>query len=198
MRTRTRLPAAALAIATHIVGPWATLGAQQPDIPAMCASVDSIVTSLRTDRRVPGLSVLIAYGDKPALLKSYGVADLDDDAPATAQTIYAVASITKEFTAATILQLRNERRWSLDDTVTKYITDLPIVQQPVTIRQLLNHTSGLRAHGPLGDRFRNRRDYTREEWLRALGATPHDQAPLATLRASAAKTPCGRSKRFVI
>jgi CubicO group peptidase (beta-lactamase class C family) len=173
----SRLLAAALAIAASYVGPSTTLGAQRPDVRKMSATVDSIVTTLRSNRRVPGISVLIAYGDKPAFVKSYGVADLDDDAPATAQTIYFIASITKQFTAATILQLRNEHKLSLHDTVTKYFTDLPIVLQPVTIRQLLNHTSGLRPSGPLGDRFWSRRDYTREEWLRALGEAYRGKQP---------------------
>jgi CubicO group peptidase (beta-lactamase class C family) len=164
-------------MAASFVGPSTTLGAQRPDVRKMSATVDSIVTTLRSNRRVPGISVLIAYGDKRAFVKGYGVADLDADAPATAETIYYIASITKQFTAATILQLRNEHKLSLDDTVTKYYTDLPIVQQPVTIRQLLNHTSGLRTAGPLGDRFWSRRDYTREEWLRALAEAYRGKQP---------------------
>jgi D-alanyl-D-alanine carboxypeptidase len=130
--------------------------------------VDSIVETMQAKRHVPGVSVLIAQGARPILAKGYGVMDLDDGAPTSPQTVYAIASITKQFTAATILQLAKEKQLQLDDDVSKYVADLPMVRGPVTLRQLLHHTAGIRNPGALGDQYWNRRDYTREEWLRAL------------------------------
>jgi CubicO group peptidase (beta-lactamase class C family) len=142
--------------------------AQQLDRKRLTKLVDSIVTTMQARQHVPGATVLIAQGARPVLAKGYGVIDLDLDAPATVQSVYAIASITKEFTAAAILQLARENKLQLDDDVSKYLPDLPMVHGPLTLRQLLHHTSGIAATGPLGDQYWMRRDYTREEWLAAL------------------------------
>ncbi|HJQ18966.1 MAG TPA: serine hydrolase domain-containing protein [Gemmatimonadaceae bacterium] len=151
---------------------------QRPATRRVAAATDSIVTTMMKTRHVPGASVLLAYGDTPFLAKGYGVADLDDDAPATPQTVYNIGSITKQFTAAAILQLVNAGKLKLDDTVNSYLPDAPMLLQPVTVRQLLTHTSGLRPPGALGDRWWSRRDYTREEWLRALADYYRGKQPL--------------------
>ena len=130
--------------------------------------VDSIVVTMQTKRHVPGASVLIAQGARPILAKGYGLIDLDNDTPASPQSVYAVASITKQFTAAAILQLAMEKQLQLDDDVAKHVPGLPMVRGPITLRQLLQHTAGIPGSGPLGDQYWTRRDYTREEWLRAL------------------------------
>jgi len=147
-----------------------TTAAQNLDRGRVTALVDSIVREMQTRRHVPGVSVLLAHGGQPFFAKGYGFADLDDDAPASPQSVYAIASITKQFTAAAILLLAQEHKLQLDDDVSKYVSDLPMVRGPVTLRQLLHHTTGIPPTGPLGDRYWNRRDYTREEWLNALAA----------------------------
>ena len=151
--------------------------AQQLNRRNLTRVVDSLVEATRAGRHVPGITVLIAQGARPLLAKGYGVVDLDDGAPASIETVYAIASITKQFTAATILQLVREQQVQLDDDVSQYLPGLPMVRTPLTIRQLLHHTSGIPGSGPLGDQYWSRRDYTREEWLRLLGEAyrTHDQ-----------------------
>src|SRR5271154_6815476 len=76
--------------------------------------------------------------------RGYGVADLNDDVPITPATVFHVASMSKQFTAASIVLLAQEGKLSLDDPVRKYIPELPDFGAPITIRHLIHHTSGLR------------------------------------------------------
>jgi CubicO group peptidase (beta-lactamase class C family) len=92
---------------------------------------------------VPGASVLVLRGGKPVVSKSYGLANLEEGVPATPQTSYRLASVTKQFTAAAILLLAESGRLTLDDPIRKWLPSLPEAAAPMTIRMLLTHTSGL-------------------------------------------------------
>lgn len=129
---------------------------------------------------IPGMTVLIAQGTQPILAKGYGVAHLDHDAPARPETVYAVASITKQFTAAAVVKLASEGRLRLDDDISKHVPDLPMVRGAVTLRQLLHHTSGIPESGRLPGRDSSRLDYTREEWLAAMRDIYKDRAPASS------------------
>jgi len=72
------------------------------------------------------------------------MADLDHNVPITPTTVFHVASMSKQFTAASIVMLAQEGKLSLDDPVRKYVTELPDFGSPITIRELVHHTSGLR------------------------------------------------------
>jgi len=91
----------------------------------------------------PGASVLVLRHGVPVIRKSYGLANVEDRTPATPQTNYRLASVTKQFTAASILLLAESGRLKLDDPVRKWLPSLPEAAEPMTIRQLLTHTSGL-------------------------------------------------------
>jgi CubicO group peptidase (beta-lactamase class C family) len=92
---------------------------------------------------VPGASVLVLRNGKPAVRRSYGLADLEQRITATPATNYRLASVTKQFTAAAILLLNEANKLGLDDSVRKWLPELPEAAQPVTIRHLLTHTGGL-------------------------------------------------------
>jgi CubicO group peptidase (beta-lactamase class C family) len=79
-----------------------------------------------------------------AYKRGYGMADLDHDVPITPESVFHVASISKQFTAMAILLLAQDGKLSLDDDVHKYINELPDFGAPITIRHLIYHTSGLR------------------------------------------------------
>jgi CubicO group peptidase (beta-lactamase class C family) len=72
------------------------------------------------------------------------MADLDHDVVITPSSVFHVASMSKQFTAASIVLLAQEGKLSLDDEVRKYVTELPDFGVPITIRHLIHHTSGLR------------------------------------------------------
>ena len=92
---------------------------------------------------VPGASVLVLRDGQAILERSYGKAELASGTAASATTNYRLASMTKEFTAAAILLLAQERRLSLDDGVQRWLAGLPPATSAITIRELLTHTSGL-------------------------------------------------------
>ncbi|MBS0422071.1 MAG: beta-lactamase family protein [Proteobacteria bacterium] len=92
---------------------------------------------------VPGASVLVLRDGRAILRRAYGMADLESSVPASAATNYRLASMTKQFTAAAVLILVQDRRLSLDDPIRKWLPTLPEATAAITIRQLLTHTSGL-------------------------------------------------------
>ena len=95
----------------------------------------------------PGCAVGVAVSGRPALTKAYGMADLEHDVKNTPDTIFEAGSVSKQFTAASVLLLAREGKLSLDDPARKHIPELPDTAAPVTIRHMLNHTSGLRDWG---------------------------------------------------
>jgi CubicO group peptidase (beta-lactamase class C family) len=92
----------------------------------------------------PGCALSIMKDDHIVYKRGYGMADLDHDVKITPATVFHVGSISKQFTAASVLMLANEGKLSLDDEARKYVPELPDFGVPITIRHLLHHTSGLR------------------------------------------------------
>ncbi len=92
----------------------------------------------------PGCAVSVGIDGKTALARGYGSANLDHGVPITADTVFHVASVSKQFTAAAILLLANEGKLSLDDDIHDYVPELPDFGAPITIRHLVHHTSGIR------------------------------------------------------
>ena len=92
----------------------------------------------------PGAAVSVIQHGKLVFEKGYGLANLEYDIPVTPQTVYHVASVSKQFTAMALVLLEQEGKLSLADDVHKYLPELPDYGHPVTLRQLLQHTSGIR------------------------------------------------------
>lgn len=97
----------------------------------------------------PGCAVGAAVNGEAVIRAAYGMADLEHDVPITPETIFEAGSVSKQFTAAAVLLLARDGKLSLEDPVRKYIPELPDVSASVTIRQMLQHTSGLRDWGSL-------------------------------------------------
>ena len=93
--------------------------------------------------KVPGASVLVVRDGRAVVRRAYGFANLEEGVRATPETNYRLASVTKQFTAAAILQLAEDGRLRLDDRLRQWIPSLPNATDAVTIRHLLTHTSGL-------------------------------------------------------
>ena len=91
----------------------------------------------------PGAAVVVTVNGKPIFKQCYGLADVEHGIPITTKTLFNLASVAKQFTAFAILLLEKEGKISLEDDVHKYLPDLPDYHKPVTIRNLLNHTSGI-------------------------------------------------------
>jgi CubicO group peptidase (beta-lactamase class C family) len=94
--------------------------------------------------KTPGCAIGIVRGDSLIYAKGYGMSNLEYDIPNTPATIFHMASISKQFTAYSIVLLARQGKLSLEDDVRKYLTWFPDLKQKITIRNLLNHTSGIR------------------------------------------------------
>jgi CubicO group peptidase (beta-lactamase class C family) len=113
----------------------------------------------------PGGSILVSRGDKIIYHKAFGLADLEHNVPNTTETVFEAGSVSKQFTAASILLLASEGKLSVQDDVRKYIPELPVYDAPILIQNLLNHTSGLKDWGVIGSLTgwpRTTRVYTQE------------------------------------
>jgi CubicO group peptidase (beta-lactamase class C family) len=107
----------------------------------MTPKVDALLHNYAGD--VPGAAVLVLRDGQAVVRASYGLADLETGAPTTPETNYRLASVTKQFTAASILLLAEDGRLTLDDRARTWLPSLPKAAETVTIRHLLTHTSGL-------------------------------------------------------
>src|SRR5258706_6508171 len=111
------------------------------------AGVDRIAREVLGARGVRSASLAIVKDGRIAYVEAYGDARLDPRTPARPGMRYSVGSISKQFTAAAILMLAEERKLSLDDPVSRFAPDLTRASE-VTIRELLSHTSGYRDYWP--------------------------------------------------
>lgn len=92
---------------------------------------------------VPGASMLVMKNDSVVFKKAYGYADVSDKRPVTTTTNFRLASITKQFTAMSVILLAERGQLSFADPITKFFPDFPAYGNEITVRHLLTHTSGL-------------------------------------------------------
>jgi CubicO group peptidase (beta-lactamase class C family) len=118
---------------------------RQAASPVPDATIDAVFA--RWTDQTPGCAVGVSRAGKPILQKAYGMADLEHDVPNRPDTIFEAGSVSKQFTAAAVLLLAQEGKLSLDDPARKYVPELPDYGAPLTIRHMLQHTSGLRDWG---------------------------------------------------
>ena len=105
------------------------------------------------DGRTAGISFVLTRGGAVVTSGACGFADLENRVPAVPATVYAIGSLTKTFTAAAVLALADDGKLSLDDTLGKFVPAFPEPGRSATLRQLLNHTSGIRNMTSLGPRY---------------------------------------------
>jgi CubicO group peptidase (beta-lactamase class C family) len=117
--------------------------AQQPSKDVVTTRVDSLAAEFLARTHTPAISVAVLRGSDTVVMKGYGDASIELHRPATAATVYRIGSITKQFTSAEIMRLAERGKLSIDDPITKYLPDVPTHGQTITIRRLLNHTSGI-------------------------------------------------------
>jgi CubicO group peptidase (beta-lactamase class C family) len=121
---------------------------QDPKVASSLQIFSAWVESQMAYQAQPGLSVGIIYDQTLVWAKGFGLADVAQQRPATPQTIYRIASITKLFTATALMQLRDDSCLQLDDPIKKYLPWFRMIEKhagepPMTIRHLLTHTAGL-------------------------------------------------------
>jgi CubicO group peptidase (beta-lactamase class C family) len=110
--------------------------------------IDAIFASLRSSN-APGAAVLVVRYGRPVFRRGYGVTDLRTLRPIDAKTNFRLASFTKQFTAAAIMLLARDGKLHYDDHLTDFFPEFPAYGKSITVRNLLNHTSGLEDYGEL-------------------------------------------------
>ena len=112
---------------------------------ALVTRLDSIATAFIAESHAAGMTVAVVSRGDTLLLRGYGERDREKHLPAEATTVYRIASITKQFTAAAVLRLVERGSVKLEDPITKYLPQYP-QWSSVTVQQLLNHTSGIKPY----------------------------------------------------
>jgi CubicO group peptidase (beta-lactamase class C family) len=138
-------PISGLALAAMAANPALAAG---PTDHALERPVDAIMAAW-TKPGSPGCAVGVVKDGGLVLAKGYGQADLEHDVPIGPGSVFDIASTSKQFTAAVIVLLAQEGKLALDDDVRRFVPELPLYEAPITLRHLLNHTSGLRDYTDL-------------------------------------------------
>jgi len=144
---KLRLILAIVAVLSTVIA--AKAQAPSPESP-LGKQIDEIF-SRATSPAEPGLAVLVRQKGKPVFERGYGVRDLRSKAAIDARTNFRLASFTKQFTAMAIMLLVHDGKLRYDQTLTEIFPDFPTYGSAITIRNLLNHTSGLLDYEDLMD-----------------------------------------------
>jgi D-alanyl-D-alanine carboxypeptidase len=141
------------------------------------ADLDAFITRTVSDQHAIGVTVGVMQDGKVIFSKGYGLASVGNRTPVGTNTIFAVGSITKQFTCAVALQMEQEGKLRFDDRVSRYRADVGHADQ-ITLRDLGNHVSGYRDYYPLD--FVDRpmaKDIAEEDLLKSFTARPLDFEP---------------------
>jgi CubicO group peptidase (beta-lactamase class C family) len=138
---------------------------------------DEVMDAL-VDPAGPGAAVAVAIGDEVVHSAGYGLANIEWGIPIDAETVFRIGSITKQFTAAAILRLAAEGKLGIDDPLERHLPDYPVGGRRITLRHLLNHTSGIKSYSALpGVAGFIRNDLSLSELIDLFKDTPPDFAP---------------------
>ena len=114
-----------------------------PSAATLTALVDSVVRNYYLAQGVPGVSIVVTRGGETLVQRAWGLADVASKRAADAQTVYRIASNSKQFTAALVLRAADRGKLSLGDSIGRFLGQVTPEWRAITIEQLLSHTSGL-------------------------------------------------------
>lgn len=135
------------------------LAATPPD------AIDDLINQQIKIRQIPGLSIAVLRDGKIVRAAGYGFANIELKVPATKDTVYEIGSISKQFASEAVMLLVEDGKMNLDDPINKYLpSNAPETWQMITVRDLLNHTSGLKDWTEVKD-FSYRRQYSAAEFI---------------------------------
>jgi D-alanyl-D-alanine carboxypeptidase len=178
----------ASAIVLYVVAATASLNAQEspPRDPvradasysSQLDAVDAYIQGSMSKHHIPGVSVAIVRDGKVIRAKGYGLANAELSVPATEETVYQLASVTKTFTASAVMMLVEDGKLKLDDKITALLPDLPAAWSEVTVRHLLSHTSGIKSYTSVRDFAKTaRKDYSQREIINLVAKEPLEFSP---------------------
>ena len=111
-------------------------------------AVDDYVRAQMERMHIPGVAVGVVKAGKPIKQQGYGYSNLELKTPVSADSVFKIGSVSKQFIATAIVVLASDGKLRLDDGINKYLESAPATWEPITIQHLLTHTSGLRRESP--------------------------------------------------
>ena len=136
-----------------------TGAAQTPGPADLSAKVDGIVTAAMRKQQIPAMSVAAAVGDRIVYSRAFGSADLENGVAATTETLIRTGSIAKPISSSAAMTLVDSGKLDLGAPVQKYCPAFPVKQWPITTRELLSHTSGIRHYKGKASEIESTRHY---------------------------------------
>ncbi|WP_422927173.1 serine hydrolase domain-containing protein [Singulisphaera sp. PoT] len=167
MNVRLRATLLALAFLTMPATSWADPPSSA--IEEAGPKVDAYINAQMKRHRIPGLSLAVVKDGKIIKAAGYGLANVETNTPATPETRYKIASVSKPIVATAVMILVQEGKLGLEDKASRYLEDTPEAWKDITVRQLMNHTSGLVEDPPGFEPFRIKPD---AEVIRSLYSKP--------------------------
>lgn len=125
---------------------------------AQADQTDDFIRAEMRRQNIPGLSVVVLKHGGVIKAEGYGLANIKLRIPATPETVYKIASVSKQFVAAGIMRLVQDGQLGLGDPISKYLEGTPATWNGITIRHLLTHTAGLVREAPGSDPFKVQSD----------------------------------------
>ncbi|MEO6227285.1 MAG: serine hydrolase domain-containing protein [Thermomonas sp.] len=170
-------------IATLLVCASALSHASENELTAVqITAIDRYVAAEMARERIPGAEVGIYRDGHAVLVKGYGMANIEWNAPVTPATLMQSGSVGKQFAATAVMMLVEQGKLNLDDSISKYFTDAPASWKPIKVKNLLSHTSGLAeyeddARMKPGALFDMRQDFTEDEMVTRIKTLPIEFKP---------------------
>jgi CubicO group peptidase (beta-lactamase class C family) len=126
-------------------------GAQQSQAgEGLAGKIDAVMSEVYQPGQ-PGAAIIVRKNGQTVIRKGYGLADLELQVPVEPDMVFRLGSITKQFTAVSILILAQEGRLGLQDEITKFLPDYPTQGRKITIEHLLTHTSGIQSYTDMAE-----------------------------------------------
>ncbi|MFY8086549.1 MAG: serine hydrolase domain-containing protein, partial [Rubrivivax sp.] len=156
--------ATALALSLAVLAGCASAPRTAPD------AVDAVITAEMKTQRIPGAAVAVVRQGQVLKASGYGTSNLEHAVPVSRSTLFQSGSLGKQFTAVALMLQVEDGKLALDDSITRFFPQAPPSWQPITVRHLLTHTSGIPNYDERTLDYR--KDYTEDELLRLAFSLP--------------------------
>lgn len=138
--------------------------------------IDNYVRAQMAERHTPGAAIAVTRNGQIIKTEGYGLANVELNVPATKETVFEIGSVSKQITAAAIMLLVEDGKINVDEKISKYLPNTPESWGKVTVRNLLNHTSGIKSYSSLSG-FELSKRLKRDDFIKALSSYPLEFEP---------------------
>jgi len=146
---------------------------------ARADKLDDYIHEQMKAQNIPGVAIGVIRNGKLEVARGYGMASVELSSPVSADTVFEIGSMTKQFTAAAVMMLVDEGKIDLGAQISTYLPDLPAAWKDITVRHLLTHTSGIKGYTEVAPDFLSlaRNPHTQTEIIKMVADKPLDFQP---------------------